>query len=576
MKNLKYIYAFIFTVALTGCSDFLDQVPDTRVDLTTTEHARQLMNTAYPTYNYGWACEIMSDNIIDNNSPDENGVRFNLSSYDIGDEEMYRWEQNRSNSGLDSPSMIWQGYYLSIANANATLELLNRLKANQGGILDETQSAIRGEALLLRAYAHFTLATVFCEPYRGPELGRLQPGIPYITEPETTVKPHYDRSNLTETFAKIEADLEAGIPLINNSIYEVPKYHFNKAAAHAFAARFYLTCRNYPAVIRHADEAFGGADVDAEPFMSEIWSAPLYSPIDYSYFNQSISNPRNFMLMATYSMAMRRLAGYRFALNRDAQTATLNTPGPTWDHRKFMYLGNSGKPFYQNVCFSRGQYFSGRSEYGYFWPGNVCEHFEYSNKVSGIGYAHVTRSEFTAEETLLCRAEAKLFTGDIKGAVEDLGKWERPHRNNVFQLSSKTSYYLDWSEANIRRFYTQKVGVEGSTLIDGIVREFHIDEVFPCEYTLTDNMKPILNCIQHFRRIEFVHTGMRWFDIKRYGFEIDHKYGKDDILHLDVLDPRKAMQIPPEVVSAGLIPNEHTKAVFSQNDPSTLITIDRQ
>ena len=188
MKNLKYIYAFIFTVALTGCSDFLDQVPDTRVDLTTTEHARQLMNTAYPTYNYGWACEIMSDNIIDNNSPDENGVRFNLSSYDIGDEEMYRWEQNRSNSGLDSPSMIWQGYYLSIANANATLELLNRLKANQGGILDETQSAIRGEALLLRAYAHFTLATVFCEPYRGPELGRLQPGIPYITEPETTVK----------------------------------------------------------------------------------------------------------------------------------------------------------------------------------------------------------------------------------------------------------------------------------------------------------------------------------------------------------------------------------------------------
>ena len=61
----------------------------------------------------------MSDNIIDNNSPDENGVRFNLSSYDIGDEEMYRWEQNRSNSGLDSPSMIWQGYYLSIANANA-------------------------------------------------------------------------------------------------------------------------------------------------------------------------------------------------------------------------------------------------------------------------------------------------------------------------------------------------------------------------------------------------------------------------------------------------------------------------
>lgn len=574
MKTIYLTFASAALLAMTSCSDFLDQVPDTRVDLSTTEHARQLMNTAYPTYNYGWACELMSDNMIDNNSPDDSGIRFNLSAYDIGDEEMFRWEQNRSNSGLDSPSMIWQGLYLSIANANAALELLDRMETEQGGKLDDTQSAIRGEALMLRAYSHFTLATFFCEPYRGPELGKSQLGIPYITEPETTVKPHYERGTLAETFERIEADITAGLPLINNSIYEVPKYHFNKAAAHAFAVRFYLTCRNYPEVIRHADEAFGGADVDPEPFMSRIWSAPLYSPADYSYFNQSVSNPRNFMLIATYSMAMRRMAGYRFALNRDGLSATINTPGPTWDHHKWMYTGGGGKPFYQNVCFSRGQYFSGRQEYGYFWPGNIYEHFEYSNKVAGIGYAHVTRSEFTAEETLLSRAEAKLFTGDTRGAIEDLGKWERPHRENVYQMSSPTNYYLEWSEANVRRFYTQKTTDDKSTLVEGIVRPFHIDEVFPCQYTLTPDMEPVLNCIQHFRRIEFVHTGLRWFDIKRYGYEYDHKYGKDDVLHLGVLDPRKAIQIPTEVVSAGLQANPVADDNYQQTDPSKLIPVE--
>lgn len=561
-------------VALTGCSDFLDQVPDTRVDLSTTEHARQLMNTAYPTYNYGWACELMCDNMIDNNSPDDNGIRYNLSSYDIGDEEMFRWEQNKSNSGIDSPSMVWQAYYLSIANANSTLELLDNLAAQQDGNLDETQSAIKGEALILRAFAHFTLATFFCEPYRGPELGKAQLGIPYITIPESTVKPHYERGTLAETFAKIEEDIIAGMPLINNALYEVPKYHFNKAAAHAFAVRYYLTCRNYPEVIRHADEAFGGAEVDPESFMSRIWSAPLYSPSDYSYYNQSMSNPRNFLLLANYSTVMRRLGGYRFALNRDGLTATLNTPGPTWDQHKWMYIGGSGKPFYQNVCFSRGQYFAGRQEYGYFWPGNVCEHFEYANKVSGIGYAHVTRSELTAEETLLSRAEAKLFMGDTRGAIEDLGKWENPHRENVYQMSSPTNYYMEWNEANVRRFYTQDPKSEESTLIEGIVRQFHIDEIFPCEYTLTPDMEPILNCIQHFRRIEFVHTGLRWFDIKRYGFEFDRKYGKDEVLHLGVFDPRKAIQIPSEVVSAGLQANTAVSSEFQQNDPSNLITVE--
>ena len=37
-----------------------------------------------------------------------------------------------------------------------------------------------------------------------------------------------------------DADLEEGLPLIDDNIYLRVKYHFNKKAAYAFAARFYL------------------------------------------------------------------------------------------------------------------------------------------------------------------------------------------------------------------------------------------------------------------------------------------------------------------------------------------------
>ena len=65
-------------------------------------------------------------------------------------------------------------------------------------------------------------------------------GIPYIKEPETSVNPQYSRGTVAEVYQNIAADLEEGLPLIDDNIYSRVKYHFNKKAAYAFAARFYL------------------------------------------------------------------------------------------------------------------------------------------------------------------------------------------------------------------------------------------------------------------------------------------------------------------------------------------------
>lgn len=64
-----------------------------------------------------------------------------------------------------------------------------------------------------------------------------------------------------------------------------------------------------------------------------------------------------------------------------------------------------------------------------------------------------------------------------------------------------------------------------------------------------------IHCILHLRRVETIHEGLRWFDIKRYGIEISHNR---DGLTPDVLtkdDPRRAFQLPQDVIDAGLEAN---------------------
>lgn len=555
MKARKFIYTLSAAAALvlTSCgSDFLGTPTDSRVELDNSEKLRMLLVSSYPNGNYAWPCEVMSDNIEDNNAPDSEGLRYNLRAYDRGDDEMFRWEVCVSNTSSDSPSGIWQSYYSAIAGANAVLEVLE--KWEKEGPLSSTDKAIKGEALMIRSYCHFTLAQVFCHPYRGEEANASFLGIPYIKKPETTVKPHYERGTLKETYDNIRKDLEEGLPLIDNSLYEIPKYHFNKTAAEAYAARFYLFTREYDKCLEHCNNAFGGADVDPSMFMSTLFknSDNFYYISDFGLFAQGSDKPRNFMLLATYSQAWRRFASQgRYAVIRDALGATIQGSSPAWSSFKYsIRTGKSSKSFTMHPGLAGACSANGAMEYGMYYIGNICEQFEYSNKLAGIGYTHVTRSEFTGEEVLLTRAEAKLFLGDINGALADIDIWEKSRRDCPM-AKGREDEFRDLTVDNIRKFYVEKnPGF-------GIAKTINIDQICPSKWSIGEDSDKLgmLQCIQHFRRIETVHTGMRWFDLKRFGLEFDRKIGKDEVDHLGIFDERKAMQIPAEIIAAGIQQN---------------------
>ena len=571
--KLKYIFIiFAALIAMTSCSDFLDKETDTRVTLTDAEQLRMLMASAYPSGNPALICEFSTDNYIDNNSPSARGIRYNLPSYGRNDDETFAWEDIRSESGSDSPSDLWSSYYSAIATCNAALDLVYKLEAD--GQNSDLLQAVKGEALIDRAFCHFMLANLFCMPYQGPEKSKEWPGIPYITEPETKVLVHYDRGTLQETYEKIERDIVDGLPLISDAIYEIPKYHFNKQAALAFAARFYLYKREYDKVLEYADAAFGGANVDPTPFLTDIWSktTTLTSWVEGNRYFAGAERQRNFLIIPCYSVLVRHLAGgNRYAMNRESLNATLLGPGPSWEDCKGYYTSDANKESHWfHPALSSALWTNGGQEYGCYWGYAVGEHFEYTDKVAGIGYAHNIRTEFTGDELLLNRAEAKLFLGDIEGCYQDHNTWEISLRNCPVTMFTK--YMEPLTKENIIDFYTRAedayvtlLGHEAEygviyqeNIFFGIAKPIHIDEICPSsKYKLTEEKVPFLQCIQHFRRLQSIHNGLRWFDIKRYGISFSHKIGKESkIVTLQVNDPRYAFQIPNEIMAAGLDGNE--------------------
>ena len=492
----------------SSCSDFLDALPDNRTQLDTPQKIKELMNTSYPPANYAILAEYSADNFIDNRV-----LYSTATAYDRMDNDIFAWRDVRgSDYDTDSPYHIWEQFYQTIAAANIVLESIDDLE--KSGTLTESMDAQKGEALILRAYAHFILVNLFAMPYKDPEASKNDLGITYMKLSETVVGAHYERNSVAEVYEEIEKDIEAGLPLIDDRSYDVPTYHFSTKAAHAFAAKFYLYVRKYEKAVHHADQVLGTGD--PSPLLRD-W-ATIYSNMEqqcYAYF--SSDSPANLLLIPTYSTQMRRFTGERYGSFGEG---SYNDGGPTW----------SGRPAHLT---------------GWVWTydqnlgsiiAKVMEFFEYTDKVAGIGFCHIVRTEFTTDATLLDRAEAKAFLNDFNGAVRDLQYWNKSHRNTQ-----------ELTLSGIRNFY--RPGREP------FVFDFHTEEMSP-NFIVTADQKPVVDCVLHFRRIERIFEGDRWFDIRRYGIELEHIVGESAtrvILTHD--DDRRAIQIPSDVIGAGLTPN---------------------
>jgi len=533
MKNMKknsllYILAGSI-VTLASCADFLDTMPDNRAEVNTESKITNLLVSAYPSKTDVALTEMASDNAVDN------GSRYSIE--DKAQEEAYLWKDITS-TGNDSPKSYWDVCYNAIASANQALKAIEEM-GNPANL-----QAQRGEALMCRAYGHFALANFFCLPY-NPETAEHDLGIPYSDKPETEVAPSYQRGNMKDLYAKINEDIEEALPLVNDAIYKVPKYHFNKKAAYAFAARFNLYYKKLDNVIKYANVVLGAVPQK----MLKNWygiviesGTPNWDNRVDAYINAS--DPANLLLLPVSSSWGYWGGPYNI--------------GTRYGHSKDLCMVETGRAI--GMWGNHQQLLPFKNVWGMdqkFAVGKIGGYFFYTDKVNGIGYRKNVILTFSADETLLCRAEAYALKGMLNEATVDINSWLSTHTRMFADPNKPTpgDVPLQVTTEEIVNFYKAIKCMP----LDNSERTIK-KEINPIGFTLAEgDQKEIIQCILHLRRIETIHEGLRWQDIKRYRIEISHNREglTNDVLAAD--DPRRAFQLPADVISAGLEANPRNK-----------------
>lgn len=524
--NKKYILLAAIvgsSIGLSSCSDFLDEMPDQRTEVTP-ENADYLLVTAYPNSMPLEMFEMYSDNT------DAYPNRY--SAMDRLQEDLYKWEDTSQNEE-DSPAAVWEGCYKAIATANQVLTMI----AEQGN--PSTMDATRGEALLCRAYSHFILATVFCKAYSSTASTDL--GVPYMTSLENTVSPSYERGTLEDVYKGIEKDLLEGLPLISDSKYSVPKYHFTKNAANAFAARFYLNytqpdLSNYDKVITYANAVLG----DNPSMMLRDWQTlgglSLNGEIQPNEYVDA-ERSANLMLVCFHSywgyVSGPYGLGERYAHGPVVSYETNRSNGP-WGN----YTSSPNTTIYHVGVWSNSSALPTK-----IISMKVAQYMETVDVVAGIINGYCVNAAFTTDELLLSRAEAYAMKKDYTHALADLNSW----------MAAYTTRSQAMTEDEINTFYD---GLAYYTPTSPTVKkELHPE--FTIEKGTQENM---IHAILQARRITTLYEGLRWLDIKRFGITVYRRYMNDEggievTDQMDANDDRRAIQIPSDVIIAGMKPN---------------------
>ncbi|XOV92479.1 MAG: RagB/SusD family nutrient uptake outer membrane protein [Bacteroidota bacterium] len=493
----KIAILFLAATFFTGCESFLDEVPDNRVALNDLDKAAQLLTNGYSSASPAFT-DYMTDNVIFTQGTN---IRQNH-------EQLFSWSDGTTGPDeQDSPEFFWNETYNAIAHANEVLAVINDIPTSTAEE-ELRKDAIKGEARLIRAYGHFMLVNIFA-PHYDPDNAATTPGIPYIKDPETSFLAKYERATVADVYDEIESDLQRGLDLVNDNYYSNSgKYHFNKNAALAFASRFYLyrladaddlqSCLRYSNQLLGTDPGSFVRDMTSDEFRNAKSSITAYPQLYNSPDLQS-----NLLLMRKVTLTHVPFYGHGMGRNEHSDLFGANPFAGSTDEREnpALTMGiNAVLPLRYEILFQR------------------------SSINSNTGLYYTIAPIFRGEEVLLNRIEANTYFGNYDKAIADLQVFlERRYRGDDIVVTMES--LRDWFGVTNDPSFTDFL-----VLINFVILE---------------------------RQKEFLVQGMRWFDIKRFGFEVVHVVPGEGALVLAADDPRKALQIPQSAIDVGgLEPNE--------------------
>ncbi len=271
-KNIK-IYLISFCIILLGsCNDYLDVTPQGQLDRNLTFEKQQ-----------GFIDAI-------------NGVYIALSSdYLFGHQLTYgvieKLARNHAITYADPISsfnykhsnvvgtfdQIWEKLYNVVANINSILDVIDDKKDLLG---DDLYAIIKGEALAIRAYCHYTAVKLYAPDYN---LDKMAKGVPYVVSYED--KTIYSFSTIEKVYEKILNDLNSAEELLKNADPAVNGFNdiddadraviigggtkfqnrrlfFNYWAVLATKARVYMSMGNHTEAYNYAAKVINDAPLD--------------------------------------------------------------------------------------------------------------------------------------------------------------------------------------------------------------------------------------------------------------------------------------------------------------------------
>lgn len=254
--NSKIIFTILTAVALSSCSKFLDVKPSGRLIPTESAQLANLMNASNV---YDWF-------FLDNNIGTSLGYRGDNFKMSATQEMTF----NTSSPNIDryagytffEPMIDFNAYYYYYWNWNyRTINIYNTIIDGIGnlGATDPGSKTIVAQTRAARAY-NYLVAAVLHGPMWDPAGDNSVKVMPYRTTSSATT-PNPQLSDTEEMFAKIWEDLDAGLQdipeIVGSPIWA------NKAAVHAIRAQFFMYKRDWPNMLKEANDSWVAAGGDA-------------------------------------------------------------------------------------------------------------------------------------------------------------------------------------------------------------------------------------------------------------------------------------------------------------------------
>lgn len=358
----KYLYCLMILGTLASCQEeFLSKkqnksllVPQTLEDFEALLDGVNPMNGNYPSITY-----IASDDFY----VDDQGYP-SLSEIERA---AYTWDLEALAS-ITTPLNDWNYQYTKILHTNVVLDGLKNL-SHENNLNDVNR--LKGEALFRRAYAYYSLAEVFCEPFITGANNSEKDGLFIRLTADINEDP--PMSNLDDLFDQILMDLyeaESLLPL--NSIY---KSKPNKRAVWALLSRIYLSILDFNNAKRYADQCL---EINNDLLDYNVLDTVVQNPFPLALLNEN-KEVIFYSTIMTYLFQVSPFVGVDTSLYRSYNMNDLRSA-------LFFTPRNSGIQSFTGHYSGDTRFFNGLSN----------------------------------DEVLLNRAECAAREGDVRRALEDL------------------------------------------------------------------------------------------------------------------------------------------------------------